>query len=108
MKIERLKIWLLAAVLTLSGTAMVSSCTSNKDNPLEADIDCKLKNFDGFDVDTRIYDDLDAMFKAAKEDGINLLMASGYLKIKPYSNECSLSQIPASELPKSVSVQLWL
>lgn len=50
----------------------------NKDNPLEADIDCKLKNFDGFDVDTRIYDDLDAMFKAAKEDGINLLMASGY------------------------------
>lgn len=50
----------------------------NKDNPLGADIDCKLKNFDGFDVDTRIYDDLDAMFKAAKEDGINLLMASGY------------------------------
>ena len=50
----------------------------NKDNPLEADIDCKLKGFDGFDVDTRIYDDLDAMFKAAREDGINLLMASGY------------------------------
>ena len=50
----------------------------NKDNPLEADVDCKLKSFDGFDVDTRIYDDLDAMYKAAKEDGINLLMASGY------------------------------
>ncbi|MBR5896584.1 MAG: M15 family metallopeptidase, partial [Lachnospiraceae bacterium] len=50
----------------------------NKDNPLEADIECKLKNFDGFDVDTRIYDELDAMFKAAKQDGINLLMASGY------------------------------
>ena len=50
----------------------------NKDNPLGADVDCKLKSFDGFDVDTRIYDDLDAMYKAAKEDGINLLMASGY------------------------------
>lgn len=50
----------------------------NKDHPLEADIDCKLRNFDGFDVDARIYDNLDAMFKAAKEDGINLLMASGY------------------------------
>ncbi len=50
----------------------------NKDNPLEADIDCKLKDYGGFDVDTRIYDELDAMFKAANEDGINLLMASGY------------------------------
>ena len=50
----------------------------NKDNPLEADIDCKLRNFDGFDVDDRIYEELDAMFNAAKEDGINLLMASGY------------------------------
>lgn len=50
----------------------------NKDNPLEADLDCKLKNFNGFDVDELIYDDLDAMFKAAKDDGINLLMASGY------------------------------
>jgi len=50
----------------------------NKDNPLEADIDCRLKDFGGFDVDERIYDDLDGMFKAAKADGINLLMASGY------------------------------
>ncbi|MBP5495521.1 MAG: M15 family metallopeptidase [Lachnospiraceae bacterium] len=50
----------------------------NKDNPLEADLDCKLKNFNGFDVDELIYDDLDAMFKTAKDDGINLLMASGY------------------------------
>ena len=50
----------------------------NKENPLEADIECKLRSFDGFDVDERIYEDLDAMFNAAKEDGINLLMASGY------------------------------
>ena len=50
----------------------------NKDNPLEADIDCKMKSFDGFDVDERIYDELDAMFKAAKEDGINLFMSSGF------------------------------
>ena len=50
----------------------------NKDNPLEEDIDCKLRSFSGFDVDERIYEDLDAMFKAAKEDGVNLLMASGY------------------------------
>ena len=50
----------------------------NKNNPLEADIDCKVRNFDGFDVDDRIYEELDAMFNAAKEDGINLLMASGY------------------------------
>jgi D-alanyl-D-alanine carboxypeptidase len=50
----------------------------NKDNPLEADIECKLRNYNGFDVDDRIYEELDAMFKAAKEDGINLLMASGY------------------------------
>jgi len=50
----------------------------NKDNPLEADIECKLKDYGGFDVDVRIYDELDAMFKAANEDGINLLMASGY------------------------------
>ena len=50
----------------------------NKDNPLEADIECKLRNYNGFDVGDRIYEELDAMFKAAKEDGINLLMASGY------------------------------
>ncbi|MBR4413460.1 MAG: M15 family metallopeptidase [Lachnospiraceae bacterium] len=50
----------------------------NKDNPLEADIDCKLRSFDGFDVDDRIYEELNAMFNAAKEDGVNLLMASGY------------------------------
>ncbi|MBP5530283.1 MAG: M15 family metallopeptidase [Lachnospiraceae bacterium] len=50
----------------------------NKDHPLEADIDCRLKSFGGFDVDERIYDDLYAMFMAAKEDDINLLMASGY------------------------------
>ena len=50
----------------------------NKDNPLEEDIDCKLKNYYGFDVDVRIYDELDRMFADAKEDGINLMMASGY------------------------------
>lgn len=50
----------------------------NKDNPLEEDIDCKLKDYYGFDVDERIYDELDRMFADAKEDGINLMMASGY------------------------------
>ena len=50
----------------------------NKENPLKEDVACELVDYDGFDVDTRILDKLDEMFKAAKADGINLCMASGY------------------------------
>ena len=50
----------------------------NKENPLSEDIECDLIGLNGFDVDVRIYDDLTKMFDAAKEDGINLCMASGY------------------------------
>jgi len=50
----------------------------NKNNPLEEDIECELTEYQGFDVDTRIYEPLTEMFKAAKEDGIDLCMASGY------------------------------
>ena len=50
----------------------------NKQNPLEADIECDLRNLNGFDVDVRIYDQLVEMFNAASEDGIDLCMASGY------------------------------
>ena len=50
----------------------------NKANPLEADVDCDLVKFDGFDIDIRLYEDVLTMFKDAKEDGINLFIASGY------------------------------
>ena len=50
----------------------------NKENPLKEDIECDLIGLNGFDVDVRIYDKLTEMFDAAKEDGINLCMASGY------------------------------
>ncbi|MCR5846828.1 MAG: M15 family metallopeptidase [Lachnospiraceae bacterium] len=50
----------------------------NKDNPLEADIECELKKFDGFEVDERIYDELKEMFSDAEKEGIYLNMASGY------------------------------
>ncbi len=50
----------------------------NKDHPLLKDVDCELKNYNGFDVDERIYDSLQEMMKDAKNDGINLFISSGY------------------------------
>lgn len=50
----------------------------NKENPLIEYVDCDLREYQGFDVDARIYDNLVQMFEDAQNDGVNLFMASGY------------------------------
>lgn len=50
----------------------------NKDHPLTEDVKCNLIKNDGFEVDSRIYYNLNEMFDRASYEGIDLVMASGY------------------------------
>ncbi len=60
----------------------------NRDNPLEGEPFVSLKSVKfgyapmGYSVDERIYTPLEAMFAAAKEDGINLYLTSAYRSVE--------------------------
>ncbi|MGL5973479.1 MAG: hypothetical protein ACRCZK_07210, partial [Oscillospiraceae bacterium] len=50
----------------------------NKKNYVKDSLNVQFKEYNGYKVDYRIYDDLNNMFLNAKKDGVSLQIISGY------------------------------